>query len=85
MTGQRKITMPRGARVTINFGLSNTVEKQFPENTTIGDVLANSGLRAVLGFGDNAVAKIDGSVQPNGADISDGDVIDIEVKAQTKA
>lgn len=85
MTEQRKKTMPRGKTVEINFGLSNTVTKQFPIGTTIGDLLANAGLRALLGFGENVVAKIDGSVQSNGSVISDGDVINIEVRANTKA
>lgn len=71
--------------VTINFGRSNMVRREFPEGTTVGQVLSDQGARACLGFGDNAVAKIDGVTQSNEKRLVDGDVLDLEVRANQKA
>lgn len=71
--------------VTLNFGLSNSVTRSFPAGTTLGQVLSNSSLQAVLGFGGNVVGKIDGVIQDPGHRLVDGDEIDIETKANTKA
>jgi sulfur carrier protein ThiS len=77
--------MPIGKRVTINFGLSNTIEKQVPEGTTVGDILSDPNYKAILGFPDSVVAKIDGVTQDRSTEVEDGDVVDIEVQANTKA
>lgn len=71
--------------VTLNFGLSNSLSRTFTTGTTIGQVLGDANLQLALGFGKNVVAKIDGVIQDLNARLNDGDEIDIEVKANTKA
>ena len=71
--------------VTINFGLSNQLTRTFPTGTTVGELLNNPNLQAALGFGTNVVAKIDGVVQAPNNRLGDGDEVDIEIKANTKA
>lgn len=77
--------MPRGNTIEVNFGLNNTMSKSFPEGTTVADLLSNTSLKAGLGFGDNVVAKVGGVTQSNGYELQHGDVVDLEVRANTKA
>lgn len=71
--------------ITIRFGASNELNRGFSEGTTVGTILADRNLKAVLGFGDNVQAVIDGQVQPTSAPIGDGDVVTIETRANSKA
>lgn len=77
--------MPRNITVTVRFGVSNELSKAVSENTTVGQLVNDRNIQATLGFGANVQAVIDGTVQPDNAPLSDGDVITVETKANTKA
>jgi len=70
---------------TIEYGDNNSLTKSFPDGTTFAQVLADAAVKAVLGFGDNVEGVVDGVVQPGANRIDDGDVILVQVKANTKA
>lgn len=83
---QKKRKVPKvSMRIIINFGLSNTLSRDFPSGTTVGEVLKNPNLKAALGYGDNVVAKIDGVTQDPSRQLVDGDEVDLEVQANKKA
>lgn len=77
----RKQTM----RVTIHFGLGNSVTKEYPAGTTVGTVMGDQNLRAVLGYGENVSPVIDGVRQSCAAQLADGDEIHIETAVGQKA
>lgn len=72
-------------KATIKFASNELSRDNFPEGTTIGDILRDPNLRAVLGFGDNVEARIDGVTQDLSAPVRDGDVIFLATKAASKA
>ncbi len=72
-------------RITVNFGMSNTLSRDFPSGTTVGNILSDPNLKAALGFGDNVSAKSDGVTLDPGQVLVDGDEIDLEVRANKKA
>lgn len=63
-------------QVKIRYGTGNEVSKDFPAGTTLGCILNNSTIRAVLGYGRNVqgiiggVPQSDSLVPPDGAEIS---------------
>ena len=71
--------------VTIRFGASNELSKSVPEGTTVGSILCDNNVKAVLGFGDNVQAVLDGVVQRDSAPLADGDILVIETRANSKA
>ncbi len=72
-------------QITINFGLSNSITKEVPDGTTVGQILSDRTFQSALGFGDNVVAKIDGFAQDNNRRLVNGDQLDLEVRANQKA
>lgn len=72
-------------KVSIHFGIGNSVTKEYPAGTTVGSVLGDSNLRAVLGYGENVRAVIDGAPQPATAELSEGDEIHVETNVGCKA
>lgn len=72
-------------QITINFGIGNAVTKSYPTGTTVGTVLGDQNLKAVLGYGDNVTAVVDGVRQPATAELSEGDEIQIETAVGYKA
>lgn len=71
--------------VTIRFGASNELSKAVPAGTTVGTILRDANVKAVLGFGDNVQAVVDGVVQRDTAPLDDGDVVTVETRANSKA
>lgn len=53
--------------------------------TTIGEIVANPNTRAVLGYGDNVRALVNGIEQPGSTQISLADELVLETKANEKA
>ncbi len=72
-------------RITVNFGMSNTLSRDFPSGTTVGNILSDPNLKAALGFGDNVSAKSGGVTLDPGQVLVDGDELDLEVRANKKA
>lgn len=73
------------ARVTLAYGATATLNLTVPGTTRIRDLLTNRNYRAALGFGDGAVAKINGATVRDDIYVTDGLRIDIETRAQEKA
>jgi hypothetical protein len=77
--------MNGSVKVKLNFGLANVLERSFTTGTTLDQVLSDQNIQSALGFGGNVVGKIDGVIQDGSQRLIDGDEIDIEVRANTKA
>ncbi len=72
-------------KVSIHFGIGNSVTKEYASGTTVSQVLGDANLRAVLGYGDNVRAVIDGVPQPGTSELSEGDAIHVETNVACKA
>lgn len=71
--------------VTVKFGIGNSVEREFDDDTTISQVINNEPLKAYLGYTDNVDAFVNG-VKMSGSDkVFDKDVIKLQTKSNTKA
>ena len=70
--------------VTIKYGIQ-TINRTVPNGTTFRQVLQDASVRAVLGYGDNVRALIDGDEQAEDGALSDGDIINVETRANKKA
>lgn len=71
--------------ITVNYGMSNSLTRDFPEGTNVGKVVRDPNIMAALGHGSNVVAKIDGVTVEDSRRLVDGDEIDLEVRANSKA
>jgi len=69
--------------VTVKYGLEQSASVNVEEGTTIEQVLGQ--VRDALRFGSNVKALIDGHAQPLGNAVSDGDTIEVETAANSKA
>jgi hypothetical protein len=71
-------------RITVEHGLqSSTVER--PEGTTVGSIINDQHLRAVLGSSENVTALVEGAVVDNGYVLEEGDTVTLQGRAATKA
>ncbi len=59
--------------------------KSYPSTPTVGQVIADSSVKAGLGFGDNVKALIGGIEQPTSVGVPDNAVLVIETAANRKA
>lgn len=72
--------------ITINYGTGNSISRSdFPQGTTIAQVLADPRVKGALGYGSNVEAHLDGIPQPGTNTVQDGDVLSIHDKACNKA
>jgi hypothetical protein len=70
--------------ITVKYGVdSHVLESINPP--TIGSVKSNATLKAVLGFGDNVRALIDGVEQPNTLLVPFGSTVLLETACNEKA
>jgi hypothetical protein len=58
--------------------------RQFPSDATIGDVVQDGNIRAILGYGDNVRALIMGVEQSMDTVAPAGSTITVETRANTK-
>ena len=72
-------------RVTIHYGSGNTLDKEFPEGTTFGQIKADAALRSVLGYGQNVELRVGNVAQPDHGQLAPGDQIQVYDKGCTKA
>lgn len=70
--------------ITVKFGPANSTSFDAPAGATVGSVLSNPNLKAILKFGDNVRGVVDGVVQTSSSPLSEGDVLHIETKANEK-
>lgn len=71
--------------VTVRFGGGNSITKRVPEGSTIGDVVGRRDIKVALGYGDNIKVMIDRVEQDMDDVVTQGDTLDIETAAATKA
>jgi hypothetical protein len=71
--------------ITIKYGVGDEITKAFEDGITVGQVMANQSVKIALGYGDNVRGLIDGVEQPSSMELSDGDVLNIETRANQKA
>ena len=71
--------------VTIKFGPANNFSAEDGKYDDVQDILDDSALASLLGFGDNVVAFVDGSEVSNDYDLNDGDVVSLQTKAHGKS
>jgi hypothetical protein len=69
--------------VTVNYGLGRTVTTSVADGTTIQQVLDK--VRPALGYTSNVKALVEGAAQPLSNTVVNGDVIDVETAANSKA
>lgn len=71
-------------QVTVKFG-TDTYQRTYDEGSTIGEILSDSQLKMVAGWGDNVRALVAGVEQPTHAIAPDGGMIVVETRANSKA
>lgn len=72
-------------RITVEFGYANSITKEVPAGTTIGQIKADRNLMAALGYGTNVAALVDGVEQGDSIVLEQDDTVTLEVKANKKA
>lgn len=70
-------------QTTIKYGVDQ-INKSYGVAPTVSQVLNDSNVRAVLGFGDNVRALINGVEQPGDATVPHGATLVVETRANTK-
>lgn len=69
--------------ITTKYGVQS-VTRTLPDPITVGDLVSDENLKAVLGYGDNVRVLIAGVEQPNDLVLHDGATVVIETKTNTK-
>jgi hypothetical protein len=63
---------------------TDRASRQFPTDATVGDVVNDHNIRAILGYGDNVRALVGGVEIDFSTDAPAGATIRVETKANTK-
>jgi hypothetical protein len=71
-------------KLTINYG-PDAITKNFDGSRSISQVLSDSSIKAVLGYGDNVKALVSGVEMSNDTVLSSDTEITIETRANSKA
>ena len=71
--------------ITVKFGAGNSITRDINGYETVEDVLNDQNVQGILGFGDNVDTYIGGVPAPARTTLTDGDVITLVTKANTKA
>ncbi len=71
--------------VTVKQGVSGTITREVVEGTTVGQLIADSYIKAHLGYGENVSIVCNGETLEDSDTINDGDVLLIEKQAAAKA
>jgi hypothetical protein len=71
-------------KVTVQFGTSVHVAT-VAATATVGQVLADSTTKIILGYSDSVHGLINGVAQPNEATVPDGALLVVETRANSKA
>ena len=72
-------------RITVEYGTGNTVTKSVAPGTTLGQILADGGIKSVLGYGASVEGQIGGVTQNATVPLQDGMTVRIVDKACSKA
>ena len=71
--------------ITISFGIANTKSFTVADSTTVGQLKADSTIRAALGAGANIAVEKDGVLLRDEAPVADGDRLTFSSNSNTKA
>jgi hypothetical protein len=71
-------------QITIEHGMQSVTLSR-PEGTTVGNIIGDSNIKAVVGFGDNVTPIVEGSTVDNTYALQDGDTVTLQAKAAVKA
>lgn len=81
---QKKVTRFMN-QVTLKHGISGVIKKEVPDGTTVGQLLADQSIKAVLGYGESVTVVSNGETLSLNDEIEAGDVLIIEKQAAAKA
>jgi hypothetical protein len=71
-------------QLTIDHGMQSVTISR-PEGTTVGALLADANIKAVVGFGENVTPIVDGSTVESSYTLQDGDTVTLQGRAAVKA
>lgn len=71
-------------QLTISHGMQSVTVSR-PDGTTVGALLTDPNIRAVVGFGENVTPIVEGATVENSYVLEDGDEITLQGRAATKA
>ena len=71
-------------QLTIEHGMQSVTISR-PEGTTIGALLADPNIKAVVGFGENVTPVVEGSTVDSSYTLEDGDTVTLQGRAAVKA
>jgi hypothetical protein len=71
-------------QLTIEHGLQSVTVAR-PDGTTVGALLADPNIRAVVGFGEHVTPVVDGATVEDTFVLTDGDTVTLQSRAATKA
>lgn len=71
-------------QVTIRYGMESTT-KSYDSTPTIGQIKSDSNLKAVMGYGDNVKALINGIEMNNDVQVPNGATVVLETACNSKA
>ncbi len=70
--------------ITVRCG-TQSFPKQFADEATVGEVITNPSVKAVLGYGDNVRGLVHGVEQESTTIVPDGATIVVETRCNSKA
>lgn len=70
--------------IKITAGAGNNIQMDSNDYVTLGDVLADSNIKAILRYGESVEGFVNGSLGSTDTPVMDGDNISIQTKANTK-
>lgn len=71
-------------QINVQYGI-DSVQRTVASGTTVGQVIADTSLKMVLGYGDNTKVVLNGVEQPATTPVVDGGHYMVEVRANQKA
>ena len=80
-----KIFMENNSNITVRYGMSNTVSRQFDENYTVGQLLSDTSILGALSAPEGCVAVSNGRTLSTSDLVGDFQTITLERQASSKA
>lgn len=71
-------------RITIKYSI-NELSREVPDQTTVGQLIGDTAVKAALGYGDNIKVLLHGVELPSDAVIPPGETLFVETRANQKA
>lgn len=71
-------------QITIEHGMQSVTVSR-PEGTTVGSLISDPNIKAVVGFGENVTPIIEGSAVDMSYPLEDGDSVTLQGRAAVKA